>query len=449
MSKVICDICGTAYPETANQCPICGSAKQVDSNSVTGPAAAPAVKAPTKGGRFSNANVKKRNKAANRSSKSDSNEKNEKETKSGTVIVAWVLLVAVLMVLAYIIIQFVVPMFKQGKPDTTNSVADVGTTASTQTAADATTAAQAGVPCTGLAVEGSDTIFLDTVGRAWLIEAKAQPENTTDVITYSSSDESVATVDAQGRVTRVGNGKAIIFITCGDVTKQCNVICDSAPEATTPNETTATTTAPIETTPAQTTEPPVTTEPTQETTPAGEEKFGLFRGEYTSVDVKYEDITLSAKGESFEFVTRDGVSLSDITWKSDNPAIAKVENGKVTAVAPGETVIRGSYNGETDSCTIRCAFDGESPEGSGNSSEENPEWPHLYPAEDVSIHPGESFELSYVNESGEIVDIDWHSDNGGIASVSGNTVTGVGYGVTGIHGVYGDDSITCIVRVLE
>ena len=54
-----------------------------------------------------------------------------------------------------------------------------------------------------------------------------------------------------------------------------------------------------------------------------------------------------------------------------------------------------------------------------------------------------------MNESGEIVDIDWHSDNGGIASVSGNTVTGVGYGVTGIHGVYGDDSITCIVRVLE
>ena len=27
MSKVICDVCGTAYAETAAQCPICGSAK--------------------------------------------------------------------------------------------------------------------------------------------------------------------------------------------------------------------------------------------------------------------------------------------------------------------------------------------------------------------------------------------------------------------------------------
>ena len=24
MSKVICEICGTAYPETAEECPICG-----------------------------------------------------------------------------------------------------------------------------------------------------------------------------------------------------------------------------------------------------------------------------------------------------------------------------------------------------------------------------------------------------------------------------------------
>ena len=24
MSKIICDVCGTRYPETAEQCPICG-----------------------------------------------------------------------------------------------------------------------------------------------------------------------------------------------------------------------------------------------------------------------------------------------------------------------------------------------------------------------------------------------------------------------------------------
>ncbi len=27
MSKIICDICGTTYPDTADQCPICGCAR--------------------------------------------------------------------------------------------------------------------------------------------------------------------------------------------------------------------------------------------------------------------------------------------------------------------------------------------------------------------------------------------------------------------------------------
>ena len=27
MSKIICEICGTTYPETASHCPICGCSK--------------------------------------------------------------------------------------------------------------------------------------------------------------------------------------------------------------------------------------------------------------------------------------------------------------------------------------------------------------------------------------------------------------------------------------
>jgi len=464
MKKVICDICGTAYPETATQCPICGSAKQIDSNAVTDTAAANAAKAPTKGGHFSNANVKKRNKAnraAKRPEQQSGDDNNDVQTKNGTVVVVWVLLVAVVMVLAYIFIQFVLPMIKQGKPDTTTGAPDAGTTAINH-AAENTTAAPAGVPCTDIVIDGSELISFDAVGRAWLIEAKAQPDDTTDVIFYTSSDESVATVDAQGRVTAVGTGNAIITISCGNVSKQCTVVCDTGAEETTaeqtvPEETPADTTAPAESTepstaPSETTEtpsetttePPATTEPPQETTPPAEEDFGLFRGEFSD-----DDITLISKGESFEFVSRKGTSLSDITWKSENPAIATVENGKVTAIAPGKTVIFGTFNGETDSCIIRCVFEGESPEEPDDSADDHPEWPHLYPAEDVSIRLNESFELSYVNADGEIVDIEWYSDNGDIASVSGDTVTGVGYGVTGIHGVYDGESISCIVRVLE
>ena len=30
MSKIICDICGTEYPETAENCPICGCSKSMN-----------------------------------------------------------------------------------------------------------------------------------------------------------------------------------------------------------------------------------------------------------------------------------------------------------------------------------------------------------------------------------------------------------------------------------
>lgn len=62
MSKIICDVCGTSYPETSNQCPICGNAK-AGSASVGGDSAAQgaAEYAYVKGGRFSHANVRKRN----------------------------------------------------------------------------------------------------------------------------------------------------------------------------------------------------------------------------------------------------------------------------------------------------------------------------------------------------------------------------------------------------
>ena len=30
MNKIICDVCGTAYPETSSQCPICGFARTAE-----------------------------------------------------------------------------------------------------------------------------------------------------------------------------------------------------------------------------------------------------------------------------------------------------------------------------------------------------------------------------------------------------------------------------------
>ena len=58
MNKVICDVCGTAYPETSSHCPICGCAKKsVDRTSAGEEDGSYAY---VKGGRFSKKNVRKR-----------------------------------------------------------------------------------------------------------------------------------------------------------------------------------------------------------------------------------------------------------------------------------------------------------------------------------------------------------------------------------------------------
>lgn len=47
-----------------------------------------------------------------------------------------------------------------------------------------------------------------------------------DTLTWTSSDEAVATVDANGLITAVAPGTAVITVTAGDATATCTVTCD-------------------------------------------------------------------------------------------------------------------------------------------------------------------------------------------------------------------------------
>mgnify|MGYP003306756043 CR=1 FL=1 len=42
MNKVICDICGTSYPDTADQCPICGYSRDLNGDNILEETVAPA-----------------------------------------------------------------------------------------------------------------------------------------------------------------------------------------------------------------------------------------------------------------------------------------------------------------------------------------------------------------------------------------------------------------------
>ena len=109
MNKIVCNLCGTSYPENATQCPICGYARSTETSaSETGNSTYTYVK----GGRFSKANVKKRNKAAGivpeKTTKTNA-EDNGNRSGTGLTVVIIVLLLAIVAVLGYIALRFFIP----------------------------------------------------------------------------------------------------------------------------------------------------------------------------------------------------------------------------------------------------------------------------------------------------------------------------------------------------
>ena len=76
------------------------------------------------------------------------------------------------------------------------------------------------VPCTGITLDQT-TIAIDGVGSRTLI-ATVTPEDTTEVVRWSTSDNTVAIV-GNGVVTSVANGNATITATCGDYSTTCEV----------------------------------------------------------------------------------------------------------------------------------------------------------------------------------------------------------------------------------
>ena len=55
------------------------------------------------------------------------------------------------------------------------------------------------------------------IGGVYALSAKVEPENTNDRVEWSSSDEKVASVDKNGTVTGISEGKAVITVKAGDV----------------------------------------------------------------------------------------------------------------------------------------------------------------------------------------------------------------------------------------
>lgn len=457
MSKIICDICGTVYPDNANACPICGyprkdSEKASEEPSVvvdSGVNAAVSASSRSKGGRFSNKNVKKRNKAESsgqsrreRRQEPAAHEPEEKGGNRGLVIAVAILAIAVVIVGGYILFRFFNGRDAYDNPNAPvigTNPAETGT----QTQPTETEPAPTGVPCVGMTVSDSSVEFLGS-GRGWRLTVGLTPEDTTDELTFTSSDESVVTVTADGRLTSVGPGTATITITCGAVTRECQVYCTFG-EDSTPTE------------PDETTDPDSTTGPTLgENETEMDDLDNPGNASSSGFELDRSDVTLFAAGETFTFgITYDGetVSPASVEWKSEDPAIATVENGKVTAVAKGKTTIIATYKGETRKCVVRCRFDDEQAATEGTEPTEktyaDTNWKMSSAVGDVTLIIGESFTLTLTNDAGEIADVTWSSSNPGVVAIDGNVITGKLVGYTEVTATVSGQTFTCIVRVIQ
>ena len=221
MSKVICDICGTSFPDTATQCPICGSVRPADAPSVNDDRKEKSGGYKhVKGGNFSKSNVRKRNKAkgvvsVNVVSDMDAEgSTNGGKSNKALVIVAIILLLAVIAVAAYIILNYFGP---SGKPSGNQGG---GATESTPAATDET------IPCEDLRLSNKNILFESAEGTSQLLSVEVTPANTTDLIRFSSEDESIATVSDSGLVTPVAPGKTKIIVECGNLRAECVVECN-------------------------------------------------------------------------------------------------------------------------------------------------------------------------------------------------------------------------------
>ncbi len=112
--------------------------------------------------------------------------------------------------------------------DTTGKTAKISAVGAGTTTVTATCSGQTAsctiivkVPAIGLTINpNSQSIF---VGDTVKLVANPIPEDTTDKITWSSSNESIATVSQDGTVTGKAKGVATITVTCGNKTASCAI----------------------------------------------------------------------------------------------------------------------------------------------------------------------------------------------------------------------------------
>lgn len=365
MSKIICDICGTTYPSTAECCPICGCSND-DVEALLG--AEMAFDDVLDENEVTTVNAKKKEifdfdevnmEDDPEEDESDFNDEDEEEDaprhNTFVIILLTVLIVVLLGLAAFIYLRYFMPNMREETPATTNAAIieneiDEPTTEPT-------------VPCLQMGMLSASVAELNAEGQQFLLHIKAFPENTTDTIVYTSGDESIATVTEDGKITAVSEGETVIYISCGKVSMDCPVIVKYVEETVPP-----TTEAVVEETLSEGSDEPteaVENSETEEVTTAEDSTEATESSVVSTENASLKDVQLKLKkkdiqlGVYYQFQLELDCALSpeEVTWSSEHPHIAKVdEMGNVTAVKDGTTSITAKYGDQEVQCIVRCVW---------------------------------------------------------------------------------------------
>ncbi len=383
--KVICDVCGTTFPETATHCPICGCAKSPAAKTIPGDdlqvnQGSSTANTYARGGRFSKNNVQRNNRersSAGRFSGDRNRQDDKPDSNKGLIAVVIILLLAIIMVVVYIGVK----VFLKDLNNLNNGGNNPGSSSYQDGEGNQD---EEEIPCTDIQLNYEVILFEKEETKE--LVARKTPENATDKVAYASADPEIATVDENGMVKPgTKQGETIITVTCGTVIEECKVISTVG-------------------------EPPVSSVPESQG-PALPEGFVLKLETYKNSG----EITIAAEGASHQLYKEIlGIKASDITWTTSDPAVATVENGKVVGVDRGKCTITATIGDQTATCLVRCPFDA------------TPETDYELSHASVTIGKGETFNLSLKSKDtgANVQGIEWQANPEGAVEIDGNKITG-------------------------
>ena len=153
-------------------------------------------------------------------------------------------------------------------------------------------------------------VTLTQIGETAQLTVKIMPEDATYTeMTWSSSDESIATVTQDGLVTAVAEGSATLTVSVGEISATCNIT------------------------------------------------VAIERIEVESIEVSPAEVTLTQIGETAQLAAQvmpENATDAQITWTTSDEAVATVtEEGLVTAVANGKAVITASAGEKSAVCNVK------------------------------------------------------------------------------------------------